>query len=163
MNKKSKRLKAGAAASKKGTPKLGETAGKQGGAIIEEDPDAYLTKTPAWAFSRCDQEHERWSLSKSQNIYDDIIRKLGSFEGMTWAEIMSQSGGRAHGTNHHFEDVGDLKKEAQKRLQELQLEDLDQVFSLRLSGKERLYGILNDRVLRIIWYDQNHEIYPMSK
>ena len=130
---------------------------------IAEDPDSFMTMTPAWAFSICDREHERWSISKCPDIYETIIKKLGAFEGMTWAEIMGQSGGRAHGTNHHFENVGELKKEAQKRLQELRQEDLDQVFSLRLSGKERLYGILNDRVLRIIWYDPNHEIYPMSK
>ena len=66
---------------------------------IAEDPDSFMTMTPAWAFSICDREHERWSISKCPDIYETIIKKLGAFEGMTWAEIMGQSGGRAHGTN----------------------------------------------------------------
>lgn len=156
----SKTIRIGAKVSKKGRPKIAEPPKQKWGAVAEEDPDAYLTKTPAWAFSRCDRE--KWALNECGNLYKSVIEKLGSFEGMTWAEIMAQSGGRSHGTNSHFENVYDLKKEAQKRLQELHLDDLDQVFSLRLSGTERLYGILNDRILRIIWYDPNHEIYPMA-
>lgn len=161
MSKKGKVIRTGAKILKAGEPSVKESAKQKGRAVYVEDPEEYKTKTPAWAFSRCDTE--KWALCGCKEIYDSVIKKLGDFEGLTWMEIMSQSGGRSHGTNSHFEDVGELIREAQKRLRELHLDDLDQVFSLRLSGTERIYGILNDRVLRIIWYDPNHEIYPMSK
>ena len=76
---------------------------------------------------------------------------------------MSSSGGRSHGTNNHYEDVADLCKEARDRIIELKLIDIDRVFSLRLSGTERLFGILEDGIFSIIWYDPNHEIYPISE
>lgn len=126
-----------------------------------ENPDGYLSKHPIWAFQRCDTSHPTWSIKKC-NLYPDIIEKLISFEGQTWAEIQQASGGKKSGTNHHYENVGDLSRDAQKRISELHLE-IDQVFSLRLSGKVRLYGILEDGVFSILWYDSEHEICPSHK
>ena len=37
--------------------------------------------------------------------------------------------------------------------------DVDQLFSLRLTARERLYGILNNGVFYVLWYDPCHEIY----
>lgn len=34
-----------------------------------------------------------------------------------------------------------------------------QLFSLRLTARERLYGILNNGVFYVLWYDPCHEIY----
>lgn len=87
--------------------------------------------------------------------------KLSSYEGMTWAEIQSASGGKTKGTNNHFAYISKLDKEAQKRAMELHL-DVDELFSLRLTGTLRLYGILENGIFSIIWYDQNHEIYPLK-
>ena len=83
---------------------------------------------------------------------------------MTWSEIQSASGGKraGNGTNNHFEYIAEMSKEAQKRAKELHL-DVDQLFSLRLTGKERLYGILNNGVFYVLWYDAQHEIYPSVK
>lgn len=129
-----------------------------------EDPEGYLKEHPVWAFQHCDQTHERWSIGKNPTIYEDIIKKLISYESQTWAEIQAASGGKGSGkgTNSHFENISDFTKEAQKRASELHLEE-DQLFSLRLAGKTRLYGILRDGIFSIIWYDANHEIYPVKK
>ncbi|MFR6280946.1 MAG: hypothetical protein ACLUKK_07170 [Lacrimispora saccharolytica] len=126
-----------------------------------ESPEGYLSKHPVWAFQRCDKEHPKWSITTC-SLYGDIIEKLISFEGQTWAEIQAASGGKKSGTNHHFENISDLSRAAQKRISDLRL-NIDQVFSLRLSGKVRLYGILEDGVFFILWYDPEHEIYPSHK
>ena len=107
-------------------------------------------------------DHPRWAVSSCKTVYSSIITKLKDLEGLTWQEIMSASGGRAHGTNNHFEDVADLCKEARNRILELHMEDVDRVFSLRLTSTERLYGIIDEGIFFIIWYDPNHEIYPLS-
>lgn len=126
-----------------------------------EDPEGYLKKHPVWAFQHCDLEHERWSLLNCNTFYEDIMDKLSSYERMTWAEIQSASGGKKKGTNNHFAYISKLDKEAQKRAMELHL-DVDELFSLRLTGTLRLYGILENGIFSIIWYDPNHEIYPLK-
>jgi len=132
--------------------------------ISVENPEGYLGKHPTWAFKQCDLDSDKWSIKKSDSFYDDILVKLISYEGMTWSEIQSASGGKkaGKGTNNHFEDISEMSKEAQRRARELHL-DVDQLFSLRLSGKERLYGILDNGVFSVLWYDAEHEVYPSAK
>lgn len=127
-----------------------------------ENPDGYLKKHPIWAFQHCDMSHEKWSIKNCAEFYDGIIDKLISFEGQTWGEIQAASGGRSKGTNNHFENISELCKDAQKRINELHM-DIDQVFSLRLTGTVRLYGIIEDGVFNVLWYDPKHEIYPSMK
>lgn len=132
--------------------------------ISIEDPEAYLKKRPVWAFKQCDLGNEKWSIKNNDSFFDNILFKLISYEGMTWGEIQSASGGKSagNGTNNHFEYIAEMSKEAQKRAKELHL-DVDQLFSLRLTGKERLYGILNNGVFYVLWYDSEHEIYPSAR
>lgn len=127
-----------------------------------ESPESYLNKNPVWAFHRCDLFHPKWSITRCSSFYQDILDKLISYEGQSWGEIQSASGGRTFGTNNHFENVADLTKDAQKRITELHL-DIDQIFSLRLTATTRLYGILENGTFYILWYDPNHEIYPSAK
>lgn len=126
----------------------------------KSNPSHYLGLSPRWAFKKMDTEHPRWAIGSCDSVYESIITKLRDYEGMTWQEIMSASGGRSSGTNNHFEDVADLCKEARDRMIELHMEDVDRIFSLRLTSKERLYGILEEGIFFVIWHDPNHEIYP---
>ena len=127
------------------------------------DSDSYLGRHPVWSFKKLDVSSDRWSLNQIDDLYHDIVLKLRDYEGMTWQEIMSASGGRSRGTNNHFENVSDLCKDACDRINVLHMSDIDQVFSLRLSSLERLYGILEDGTYFVLWYDPNHEIYPVEK
>lgn len=147
----------------KKTPKTRESASNSKNPKATEDPQSYLKKTPVWSFRRLDNTYTKWGLRCVDNLYDTIIKKLKDFEGMTWDAILKATGGRKHGNNNHFEDVSSLIPEAQKRWADLKLEEYDRVFSLRLTGKHRLYGILLDGVFQVIWYDPNHEIYPLDK
>ena len=81
---------------------------------------------------------------------------------MTWAEIYRAVADKKSGNMHHNIDTGDIVKDAQTRLIELRLDDVDQIFSMRLSNKIRLWGIKDGRALRFIWHDANHEICPRS-
>lgn len=129
---------------------------------IKETPCSYMRKSPSWAFHLCDEFHPRWSLNCYPSLYNDVLKKLQSYEGMTWGEIQSSSGGKTHGTNSHFEKMSELCKEARKRAEELHIYE-DYIFSLRLDGKKRLFGLIEDGVFLVIWYDPNHEIYPSEK
>lgn len=150
MGKKDKRVKQREAAENSKIPS------------ISENPNAYLKNTPTWAFHRCDLEYKKWSIKECNSFYDDIISKLASYEGLTWAEIQAASGGKRKGTNNHFEDIAEMTIEAQKRARDLHL-DVDQLFSLRLTGEMRLYGIVDRGVFYVLWLDKYHEIYPSSR
>lgn len=158
---------------KRNCPKVAADAfSKLGGMYprTKENPGATDHQTPAWQFHRCDEEHTLWGWSKlNAKERLQIIQNLCSFEQMTWAALKSQNGGKAQGrgTNHHLISVDGFTKKAKDRLRELRLDDIDELFSLRLGNRERLYAIKDGRVLRFIWHDPHHgsgdEAYPTSR
>ena len=55
-------------------------------------------------------------------------------------------------------------KSARDRLQKLKLDDIDELMSFRISGKERVWSIRQlNNVMKVLWWDPNHEIYPIRK
>ncbi|HEV7503942.1 MAG TPA: hypothetical protein VGS07_03445 [Thermoanaerobaculia bacterium] len=83
-----------------------------------------------------------------------VRSRLAHFESMTWTEILVQ----AKKQNHSIR-VEDICSTAQQRLEALGLL-LDDVVSLRLSGRERVYGYLENGVLILLWWDPLHQICP---
>ena len=125
-----------------------------------ENPDSYLSKHPSWRFERADTGY-RWDISTA--VFSQIIQALTNFERMTWDEINKQTHDNGKSSNH-LVCLYDLSKEAQNRFTELKLgEYADQIYSLRLMNKTRIYGILRDGILSVLWYDEKHEIYPSEK
>ena len=125
------------------------------------NPTSYQTQNPCWRFKKCDKTHPRWSVYSNGVVAPDLIEKLISFEGMTWGEIQAASGGKSegNGSNSHFEEVRKMSPEARKRLMYLNIYE-DTLFSLRLTGRSRLYGIINDGIFEVLWLDRKHEVYP---
>ncbi len=46
---------------------------------------------------------------------------------------------------------------------DLPYEDVDELFSLRMTGKIRVYGIAIEQQLNLLWYDPKHEIFPIRR
>ncbi|WP_059026745.1 hypothetical protein [Gabonibacter massiliensis] len=82
-------------------------------------------------------------------------------ENSTWQAIERATHGRQGKSNSHHVSVGNLCPDAQKRLKEMKLDDIDEIYSLRLGGELRIYGIRKYNYLKILWVDPNHEIYPV--
>ena len=122
---------------------------------IRENPDSYFNWRPSWNFSKCDLEHHKWSLKKS-NMFSEIIPKLISFEQRNWGDIVSDK------KHNHWIECEKLSKPAQNRLIELKIY-YESLFSLRLTGTLRLFGYIENGIFYIIWYDSNHEICPSHK
>ncbi|MEI7833801.1 MAG: hypothetical protein WCJ56_11475 [bacterium] len=111
---------------------------------------------PVWSFQRLDIGGP-WCFSKidDANYFVEVLKKLGEFEKMNWNDL--GSGGS------HLIAISKLAKHAQKRLIEIKQEDIDELFSIRLKGKERVWGIMDNGVIRLLWWDPNHEICPSHK
>jgi len=87
-------------------------------------------------------------------LVNTIHSHLMDFETMTWHELKNGS---------HNVSVSDLCKDAQKRLEVINQNDIDELFSLRLTGKKRIWGIKDRNILKIIWWDPEHEVCPSLK
>jgi hypothetical protein len=97
-----------------------------------------------------------WSQASSDEILRTIVPKLHNYESMTWAEIEGPSGS-------HAVDFDKLCSEAQARLGEIGRGQLDSLFSVRVTGEERVWGFKDVAILRVIWWDPGHSVCPSEK
>ena len=114
-------------------------------------------ETPVWRFSLLDWDGPWGWRNVDTSKWQEILQKLGNFETRTWADI------KRDGNNHAVLIQNSPNSEVPKRLAEIHLDDIDELFSLRLSGKERVWGILENYILKILWWDPNHEVWPSIK
>ncbi len=120
-------------------------------------PKNTLDKKPVWRFGKLDFHHGEWGFNNldRSHLIQEMHSKLVNFEKMKWKEI--------EGPQNHFIEINKLCREAQKRIIELRLQEFDPLFSLRLSGKERVWGIRQEEILYILWWDPDHTVYPVGK
>jgi len=112
---------------------------------------------PVWKLSLLDWDGPWGWRDIKANQWQQILQKLGYFETRTWADIKSD------GNNHAVFIQNCPNPETLKRLTEIHLDDIEELFSLRLSGKERIWGILDNHIFKILWWDPNHEVWPSTK
>ncbi len=53
-----------------------------------------------------------------------------------------------------------LSKSALKRLKELHLDDIDELYSIHITGKERIFCIKMNNVMKVLWWDPLHKVCP---
>ncbi|HSX38101.1 MAG TPA: hypothetical protein VLE95_04640 [Chlamydiales bacterium] len=85
----------------------------------------------------------------------ELLQKIFKNQKLTWQDL------RNNGS--HFVNRSDLCPEAQKRLMQIKKDDLDQLFSLRITGRKRLWGIKEGNVLWLLWWDPEHTVCPSLK
>ncbi|MGW1588316.1 hypothetical protein [Streptomyces sp. NPDC002386] len=82
------------------------------------------------------------------------MSKLVQFETMTIQEL------RESNAYVEYELPSRLDAEALTRLEEVGLSDLTKLGRFRLTGKSRLYGVMEGNVFHVLWWDPHHQIYP---
>lgn len=117
-------------------------------------PDAHSPDRPAWRFSTVDLAGPfAWPKGDGKEL--QILDKLHNFDSMSWAEI--------EGDDHHAIPIGSLSKEASKRLAEINQDDIEEIFSFHFSGKPRIIGIRDRNVVKLLWWDPDHQVCPSHK
>lgn len=135
------------------TPKIGATPTPEKKPIYQ---DPCVEGHPlAWRFSGCDREGPFGWAIQPDSKYREVIEKLHEFEGKTWAEILD--------TGSHPIETHKLSNEARERLVSLKRDDLDELVSFRLSGPNRVWCDQNGHIMRVLWWDPNHQVYPTLK
>ena len=85
-----------------------------------------------------------------------VISHLKSLETMTWNAILVG----AKKQNHHC-NVSDLTKRARENIQQ-DWQGADKVLSIRLTNVKRMWGIVDQGILHLLWWDPAHEVMPST-
>lgn len=89
-----------------------------------------------------------------------LFPKLKDIESKRWSDIEKETHGKKGKSKNHWVDVKDIIKPAQVRLSELNMDDHEQIYSLRLTGTQRIWGIRQQNYFRLLWFDFDHDICP---
>lgn len=117
---------------------------------VAQSPD----RSPSWRFSTVDRGGLfAWPCNDKAEL--EIVQKLRDLDSMRWSEI--------EGKTHHSIQKSSLSKEAQNRLDEIKQDDIDEVFSFHLGGKERIFCIRVGGVAKLLWHDPKHQVCPSKK
>jgi hypothetical protein len=120
---------------------------------LQNAPTSILDLKPSWRFDIIDLESSwGWFNIESKNLLRDILEKLKNFERMTWGEIERKK-------QSHIMPLDKIEKKAIDRLRERNLDDLEALYSIRISGKERIWGKRERDAFYIIWWDPDHTVY----
>ena len=133
---------------------------------IINNPNSFYDKFPVWSFKFSDFEHYKWGVYANSDLLSEVVLKFRELERMSWKEILTTTSGRKNNTRNHFIPLASLASEAQKRFCDLNLSEIfgDQICSLALMGKLRLFGFIDESgVFYLIWIDKEHEVYPVYK
>jgi len=87
-----------------------------------------------------------------------IKSKLSELEKKTWAEIFVKE---KH-WNHPL-PVAELKCPLARRWMRNNMQDQDQLWTIRLSGAERIWGVFSDGAYLVLFWDPDHIIWETPK
>ncbi len=121
------------------------------------DADSFYRLKPTWRLSNLRLSKPfGWSDIDRQDMVQ-VIERLKNLESMTWGDILDT--GRKH---NHPCDTSDICKDAQECLDDDWQGGLDEVVTLRVTGKKRVWGIIENGVCFLLWWDPNHRVYPST-
>lgn len=86
-----------------------------------------------------------------------IIGSLKSIEDMTWVDMA------ANDKKHHAVTLNKISKQAKKALRKTKRDDVDELWSLSISGPQRLWAIKYNNHCMILWWDPEHLVCPTLK
>jgi hypothetical protein len=142
---------------KRPASKIVPTTAKTPHAVI--NPSDFYKQQPAWRVGILQVAHPWGWHEVDSTIVERIRQRLIAFESMTWGEILVQ-GAKAH----HRVKLHRITGQARDRLEQIfGAIDVDELVSLRLTGVERIWGLLDGNVLRLLWWDPAHQICPSLK
>jgi hypothetical protein len=139
-------------------------AGKVPRSIVEPSPrriplspagGTYNSDHPSWRISKLEiVDPFGWQAIPRGKLYE-VREKLAQFESMTWNEILIESK-----KQHHSVEVWRLCSDARTRLAAIGLGDVETLVSLRLTAKERVWGVRQGASLLVLWWDPDHLVCP---
>ncbi|MDP8223216.1 MAG: hypothetical protein P9L99_07655 [Candidatus Lernaella stagnicola] len=129
------------------------------------NPDDFREKPFCWRVNKSYIDLDGpygWKNVSTDALLFEVIKCLQDHEARQWKEVLNDHDSKGHKKNHDM-PVDKLVTLAQKRLQEINKEEEDSLFSLRVSGKQRLWGIRKSSTLYLLWWDPDHKVYSVKR
>jgi hypothetical protein len=125
---------------------------------IVEDPLSYKNLKACWRVRsvRLSSPYGWHELALAELV--EVQQKLAMFESMTWNEIFVVAKNR----NHPI-PVSDLRCPEARKWMAKNMPDQETLWTLRLSGAERVWGVLSGGAYQVVFWDPQHLIYPSAK
>jgi hypothetical protein len=109
-----------------------------------------------WRFSHVDLEGPHgWKHLKAEKLAA-LLAQFKAWECLTDGELFNH-----HGNTPIASDS--LDKPARDRLVELELDDQDGLWHLRMSGSERIWGFRAANSFSLLWWDPDHKVQEYKK
>lgn len=109
-----------------------------------------------WRFSSADINGPFSCGSFTHNDFTQFWDRLRAFEAKSVAELKAAQ-------CFHGVPCANISKKAKERLKEIDKDDLDIVYGFHIMGKCRLWCMKHENILSVLWWDRNHEVYPVPK
>lgn len=121
-----------------------------------------MSRKMAWTSEKKDIVG-RWSWGQLRFWGKSLWKKelhpfLKGYETKRWSDIEREKAGKDHRFKSY--DTYSIADEAQKRLLDIGLDDMDRICRFRLGNKPRIYGFLCQHVFFVLWWDPDHNICP---
>lgn len=102
-----------------------------------------------------------WSWSLGSNESKTLLDFMVETSGRTWEEVEQDL--TNNGKKHHSMPIDSLPRSAKNRIRD-RFPHFDEVeeelFRFRLGSRRRLWGFRSGHVFRLLWWDENHKVYP---
>lgn len=122
---------------------------------VAEGRRDFMGYHPRWRFALLDLEGPYGWRRLERGAAPDLHGKLAQLERRTWNEIFVRDKHRNHSV-----ELDRLSPDAAKRLKRKKLDDFGQLWSLRITGACRVWGILVEDVFYLLWWDPDHDVCP---
>lgn len=119
-----------------------------------EKPEKFRVLNFSWRMNTVDLDG-KWAWGKIPNYsIPQFTEKFKQFESMTLQQLED--------AGSHSMPKDKICKEARERLAEIELDDIDELFSFRMAKRVRVWAIRDGSVFKLIWFDPHHTVYPMN-
>ncbi len=109
----------------------------------------------SWRFSMGDRNGPWPWTGLAAEKHLEVIARLAGFETLHPHEVRE--------SGSHPVALNELSPAAMRRLQEIEQDDLDTLMSFRLTNTDRVWCVQDGSVMRVLWWDPNHEVCPSLK
>lgn len=126
--------------------------------IIQESVTLYSDHKASWRIGKIQLvEPYGWHILGAADI-QQIKQKLASLEKNTWNEIFV----RDRHFNHQIR-CDELKCPKARKWMQANMPDQPYLWTIRVTAKERIWGILAEEAYHVIFWDPQHLIWEISK
>lgn len=124
---------------------------------IEAEKANYFHLKASWRIKKI-QMVEPYSFHRlTTDELNRLRERLANFETMTWNDIFITA--KKH---NHSIPVHKLRCEHAKRWMRNNMPDQLELWTLKVTGPERIWGIFSEGAYQIVFWDPEHRIYPTT-